>query len=321
MTLRRLLLLAKLLMSIGLVWYVAAKFDLQKGLTGLGNIGAKWLFTTLALYCLQTLLVALRLREFLRVMDARVGLWRSLDATLIGYFFSQTFISFVGGDAMRVYRISRYGVPLAPAAKAIVLDRASGFAAQMLLIVVATPVALPLIEDRFMRVSLLLLVAFGLAAGASTILISRLPESLRSLKALDAIADVSGRVLRRISTPKGAAAFFGYSLAISALNVLIFFSIAKGLNVAIGLVECFALLPPVFLMSMLPISISGWGVREGAAILAFGLLGIAATDALAVSVMFGLGLILISLPGGALWIVTRRGRPTVREGSDAKNQT
>ena len=48
MTLRRLLLIAKVLLSIGLIWYVAAKFDLKEGLTELRNITGAWLFTIFA---------------------------------------------------------------------------------------------------------------------------------------------------------------------------------------------------------------------------------------------------------------------------------
>ncbi len=320
MRLRRLLLIAKVVLSVGLVWYVAARFDLRQGLAGLWNISAAGLFAIFALYYLQLFAVGLRLKEFLEVMGAKISVPRSIDATLVGYFFGQTFISFVGGDAMRVYRISQHAIPLGLTAKAVVLDRASGFASQVLLIVVALPFALPLMQDPAMRLSLVLLVTLALAGAAAVILVSKLPERLRRLRALDAVADVSERVLKRIGTPKGAAAFFGYSIAINLLNIVIFFAIANSLNIALGLFSCLVLLPPVFFMSMLPISISGWGVREGAAILALGLVGIPANQALAISVTFGLGLMLISLPGGILWIVSRRRRPTIREASDAKNQ-
>jgi glycosyltransferase 2 family protein len=319
MTLRRLLLIAKLLLSIGLVWYVAAKFDLQEGLTDLRNITGAWLFAIFALYYLQLLVAGLRFREFLEVMGTQISVFRSIDAILIGYFFSQTFISFLGGDAMRAYRVSQHAIPFVTTAKAVVLDRASGFAGQVLLIVLVLPFALPLVQDGGMRLSLLLLVTLALAGALGVVFVAKLPAGLRRFKAVDAIADVSGRVLRRIGTPKGAAAFFGYSLAISLLNIVIFFAIAKGLDIPLGILQCLILLPPVFFMSMLPISISGWGIREGAVILALGLIGIPATQALAASVTYGLGLILISLPGGAIWVITRRKRPTIREADDAKN--
>jgi glycosyltransferase 2 family protein len=55
------------------------------------------------------------------------------------------------------------------------------------------------------------------------------------------------------------------------------------------------------LVQAVPISIAGWGVREGFFVAAFGLTGVAAPHALAVSILFGLINLLISLPGGAVW--------------------
>ena len=48
-----------------------------------------------------------------------------------------------------------------------------------------------------------------------------------------------------------------------------------------------SIVPAVMLVSMAPISFAGWGVREGAMIVGLGLAGIAAADALAVSVPSG----------------------------------
>ncbi|PNQ96029.1 hypothetical protein C1S70_25715 [Azospirillum argentinense] len=52
----------------------------------------------------------------------------------------------------------------------------------------------------------------------------------------------------------------------------------------------------------LPISLNGWGVREGAFVAGFALYGLGATDALALSLMIGLSVTLSSLPGGLLWL-------------------
>jgi hypothetical protein len=319
MKLRHLLLIAKIALSVGLVWYVANKFDLRQALGQLRSMAPVWLLAIFSLYYLQLVAAALRLREFLGVMGAAVGLVRCIDAALIGYFFSQTFISFVGGDAMRIYRISQSGTSLATTMKAVVLDRASGFAGQVLLILLVLPFAIPRIEDPKMRLSLVVIVLAALFGALAMVLAAMLPHAWRRFKPVNALADVSARVLRRISTPKGAAAFFGYSLVINLLNIVIFYALAQGLSVSLTFLDCLVLLPPVFFISMLPISISGWGVREGAAILALGLAGVPATAALAISVSFGIGLILVSLPGGALFVLTRRRRPTLREASDAKN--
>jgi glycosyltransferase 2 family protein len=61
------------------------------------------------------------------------------------------------------------------------------------------------------------------------------------------------------------------------------------------------MVPLVVLLTMLPISIAGWGVREAAMVAAFGYVGVDAPGALALSVAFGLVQVAIGLPGGLWW--------------------
>ena len=54
-------------------------------------------------------------------------------------------------------------------------------------------------------------------------------------------------------------------------------------------------------MTVVPVSIAGWGVREGAMVVAFGFINVPAGAAFAVSVLFGLTLAAASLPGSLFW--------------------
>lgn len=321
MTIGRVVFFVKLALSAGLVWYVAGKFNLQQALVQLGNLTPGWIILIVGVFYTQLAIAALRFREFLGVYGVDFGVGLAVDATLLGYFFSQTFISFIGGDAMRVLRARRSGVPLKISAKAVILDRASGFASQVVLMLLVLPFALPRIADPAMRYSLMLLVGGALAGGLAVLVATRLPRIFRQFRIFDIIADVAGRVLRRITTPRGFTAFFGYSLLIALCNCFLYFIIASALGSDLALLDCLVLLPPVFFMSMLPISVSGWGVREGATIVALGIASVPASEALAISVAYGLSLILISLPGGVLWLFFSRNRSvTVQEISDAENK-
>ncbi len=317
---RHALLAAKLIFTAGLLWYVASKFDLQEALAQLRNMDAGWMLLLLGIFYVQLGLGALRFREFLRVLGTELDVARAIDASLIGYFFSQTFISFVGGDAMRVLRASQSGISLQIAAKAVILDRASGFAGMMVLILAVLPFTLPRIIDPAMKLSLLLMIAVAVAGAIAVLLAARLPQAFRRFRLFDAVADVASRVLRRITSPRGFAAFFGYSVAINFLNIVLFFLIGTALGIFLDFRDCLILLPPVFFVAMLPISVSGWGIREGVAILALGLAGVPAAQALAISVGYGLGLILISLPGGILWLFVRKKRNPTEESRDAEDQ-
>ncbi len=78
--------------------------------------------------------------------------------------------------------------------------------------------------------------------------------------------------------------------------------LALALDIRVTWLDCLALVPPVMLITTLPISIGGWGVREVAMTVAFGLIGIAQNDAGALSILVGLAGLAVSLPGGVLWL-------------------
>lgn len=67
--------------------------------------------------------------------------------------------------------------------------------------------------------------------------------------------------------------------------------------------------PVIFLIALIPVSFAGWGLREVGAVWLFGMVGIAKESALAMSVCFGLLLVLAGLPGLMLFLhrsLTRR---------------
>ena len=79
--------------------------------------------------------------------------------------------------------------------------------------------------------------------------------------------------------------------------------LATALQLSLRPLEIFLLLPLVLLMSLLPVSIAGWGVRETAMVGALSFVAVAETDALLLSVLFGLIVMVIGLPGGFLWLL------------------
>jgi hypothetical protein len=62
------------------------------------------------------------------------------------------------------------------------------------------------------------------------------------------------------------------------------------------------------LVSMLPISVGGWGLRESAAVLLFAPLGVDAAHAMAVSVIFGLVLTVLGAFGAIIWTASAHSR-------------
>jgi len=237
-----------------------------------------------------------------------MGLYIAYKSTLIsvfiGYFFSQTMISFVGGDAMRIFYTSRSGEKISQITKAVVLDRLSGFAGQVLQLGLILPFLLPILPNKSIQMWLLIIVAFSFTLALAIIAFGTNKHLLNRSEILSKISNYSKRILDRLYTGKGMFIFIGLSFAIALMNCFAYYVIGKALNIQLTLTDILILTPPVFFLSMLPISISGWGVREAATVMMLGIAGISSHDALSISIVFGLSLLLISLPGGILWLIS-----------------
>ena len=94
----------------------------------------------------------------------------------------------------------------------------------------------------------------------------------------------------------------GVSLVLLCLLTNLNLSVAslwlgKSLGLTLTFLDYVVFIPIVTLITTLPISIGGWGVREGATVVLFGALGVVSHNALAFSVLFGLVIAVSSLPG------------------------
>ena len=69
-------------------------------------------------------------------------------------------------------------------------------------------------------------------------------------------------------------------------------------------------MPLVSLVTFLPVSVAGWGLRESSMVVALGLIGVPSAEAFSLSVLFGLVVMASGIPGGVLWLISkRRGKP------------
>ena len=93
--------------------------------------------------------------------------------------------------------------------------------------------------------------------------------------------------------------------AVQVLNVAAMQVCASGMGIALDPGVALVIVPAVMLVSMAPVTFAGWGLREGAMIVGLGLAGVSASDALATSVAFGLLLVVLGVPGAALWLARR----------------
>ena len=199
---------------------------------------------------------------------------------------------------------------MARAAAAVIVDRLVALAILALLIAITLPLFFHRIADGWARLVVTAIAAAGLIG---TLVLWRLGDAItRALTRRLWTRFVGGLLedLRDVSfAGRSSVGVIALSFAVHVMVAGVVYLTAGALGMAIAPVDCLLLVPPIILFTMVPISLAGWGVREGAMVVGFGLVGVSAADALALSVAFGLVNAVSGLPGGLLWLIGERRLP------------
>ena len=313
---RRAFLALKLAATVAALVLVVRLVDPAAMMERARNSDPRLLGLALALMLLQIPLVGLRWRLIVRAMsDERAFVpppMKFQEITWIAQFFGQV-LPFVAGDGLRVIFLREAGATLRVAFKSTLLDR--GVAA-LALFVIALPAAL------FSRVlaaagaflpPVVLFIAAGLvgavAALACADLIHRAGARWRALGAVaETVRDLRDILLSRTHAPR----IVGLCFAVHGISIVVFWLLARGQDLPFGLADAVAIVPLVLLVSLGPIAVGGWGLREGFVVALLGAAGIGAEDALLLSLSFGTMVLAAALPGVAVLALSARtgGRPT-----------
>ncbi len=309
-TLRNLLLAAiKLAVTGLLVWYVTTKIDISSALVHLKNLSGVIAIAVVAVLISGFAVAGYRLRPILGMFGERCSFLTGFQAMWIGTFFGQALVTFLTGDAVRIWWIMRLGIGLRTAASAILIDRAIGFIALMVLVLLALTPLLDLTGDMVMRTGLLSVALTGTGAIAAFFVLGRMvPERLRQSPYIGFLADLASASRHALAAPRESVFAFVLSAGTQLIMVLAVFILARAFGLDVGYYQCLIVVPAVVLISMMPIFVAGWGAREFLMVQAFGLMGFAADKVLAVSITFGLAMMVASAPGGVLWLIKRRAK-------------
>jgi uncharacterized membrane protein YbhN (UPF0104 family) len=294
---------AKILISAALLYLALRKVDISDLLSRLGFTSAGWIALALAVTLLQVFAGAMRWREISDDCGASLSVAQAVRYCMIGSFFNQTLPSSIGGDAMRLWLVGRGPAGWRAAAYSIFVDRAIGLIALALLIAASLPWSYRLIGDPQGRLALLFVDLVALAAAGGFLLLGRLHwhwlGRIRAVHHLRACSIITNRAI--FNRERWSKIAF-LSLLIHILAVVIAWCVVKAIAAPILFSEIFLLVPPVMLITMLPISIAGWGVREASMALAFGYAGLATSEGINVALLYGAVFFVVGALGGLVWI-------------------
>jgi glycosyltransferase 2 family protein len=245
---------------------------------------------------------ALRWHVVLAAETASPGPWTLLKIVLVGLFFNQVLPTGVGGDAVRAWRCHRLGIGVAAAIRSLVLDRVSGYLVMVVLFAAGLPVLLRALTEPGQGYGVVLLLGVALCGLFALFLMDYLPQRLLRFRLVAELAALSREGRRLFARPARSAAIVSLSAATVGFAILGVMLVANSLGVNLPFLAWLAIVPPVTLIQLVPVSLAGWGVRELGFVVVLAGFGIPAEAALAASLLLGLCLIAVGLPGGLLWL-------------------
>ena len=247
-----------------------------------------WLFLlSSALYVLMSWIVALRWRILL---DGRYRVSRLFSLHMIGNFFNTILPSSMGGDAVKAYYLYRESKQAGTSFGSVFLDRYMGLLARLVLGLASCAIAFPQLKTIGMQWAIpALFVAFT----AGTLIVLRLRIGGR----FDAVSAFYDYVRDRLENRQVLLKTFLLSLVIQTLLILMVATSAWSIGQILSFAELFVLVPIIMTLMIIPLSISGFGVREGAFVLLFSLTGIPPAVSVSISFLWFLATAAASLIG------------------------
>jgi uncharacterized membrane protein YbhN (UPF0104 family) len=277
-----------------LVWRMVDGAEVAARLRGLRP---GWVVVAVVLLLGQTVLSALRWR----LTAAQLGHQMSRRLALREYFLAQVVnLALPGGvlgDAGRAVRAGAVA-GVERAGQAVVFERLAGQAALMVVVLgAALGVSLApggIVLPRAVLVGLAIAAAVLLAAG---ILVATVGARWARLAAW-LMAAMQAVFAREVWQKQVVL-----SIGTVAANLLAFAACAAAVGVMLPLGGVLVILPLVLFTMLVPLTIGGWGLREGAAVVLFPLVGATGAEGFAASAAFGVVFLLTSLLGMALWLL------------------
>jgi len=305
----------KIAISVALIGWLSYGIDGTALAAGLSRASLKSLVTAFVVLFALSAIQAYRWVLVAHAMGVALRFPVAWSIVLIGLFFNQTLPSSIGGDAARVWRLRRAGVQVGLSIRTVVLDRLVALLALLVIVAAGLPALLDWIGDQPLRWAVPALLVLGFC-GFFCLLMIDTPAVRRwlgrsSMKQVQLLGRGAHSVFLRPFCLLPALSLSVFIHAVVCASVLL-------IGIDIGLQASFwqilVLFPPVLLLSMVPFSVAGWGVREGAMITALGLIGVPAATAFTVSILYGVVMVVVGLAGGIVWLATGKQQP-VPDGS------
>jgi uncharacterized membrane protein YbhN (UPF0104 family) len=293
----------KAAVTVGLLLLIFRSVDSEEASASLVAISPRYLMIALLLQVASTVVAASR---WFLIMS-RIGFSQPYFFYMKSYFkgalFNQGLPTSIGGDGLRILDCSSGGESAENAFYGVFIDRIIGLAGLLLLNITALALNHSMLPKNVYYPLLIILI--GMTVGLVLLFFLRKFRFFTAGRYLGYLGRLSERYFQVYSTVQSISLQLGLSVITHLLTMTAYFIIGRGVGLDFPLQVYLVLVPPVILLTILPVSLAGWGVREGAMVGFFLLVGADKSRVLTFSILYGLVALVASLPGLAVYLTQK----------------
>ena len=293
----------RILATAGLVWLVVRNIEWQELGRVFRTLDWRWWAGGMAVAITAHTLAGIRWAGLARPIGFRLSYFSFVRRFFEGVFFSLCLPTSIGGDVVKAYRLADSSSGRLLAACTVLADRLTGLSA--LVVLAATTLAavqfgLGLPASLALAVALVAGVIGGLVLSISSLdwLLSRVPF-------LHAARSFVAKLLPYQQRPKLLARAVGWSVLIQIGFVCCVMLMARGMGLPVPTRAWFYTVPLVSLATVLPISISGVGIREVGFVHLLAEYGVTEEQAIALGMLWFMAQVGNGMLGGVSFLLDR----------------
>jgi uncharacterized membrane protein YbhN (UPF0104 family) len=294
----------RLTVSAALLGWLAWQTDWPRVGAAFAGLRLEWWLVAAALLVVAQIVSALRWQLLARPLGLDRPLPHMVGYYFIGMYFNLLLPTSVGGDVVRAWYLAGGPGQRLRAFLTVFLDRLSGLWVLLVLAclgVLLSPLELPA------------WIAWGVWSCAAAGLVGSLLLPLLA-RYHDRVPGKVQRLALALRSFPGARVLVWpivLSVFVQVASVVMVWLIGEALGAPVPASYYWVLVPMVSLLTLLPVSVNGMGVREGATAVLLGPLGIATETAVTLAFLWFAVSAAVSLVGGVVYLCGRFERPVI----------
>lgn len=291
----------RICLGLSLLLILLVYFDFSAIVENLRSIEPGFVFLAITILTLQFLLALTRWVFVLRTQGIPVTFKQSLSIYGIGALANLVLVTSIAGMSVRTALLVRTHTSISAALASVAAERIAAILGLSLAGAFGAVFAFPYFKAYLNLFEFPAYLELAAIAG----LVVLVSAAIMALRRFEVIRKFAGQIGLAFSSASTVLLLAGVSVGIVLLGFSGVAILAHGMKLDIDALFFVSVMPAVVLVTSLPISIGGWGVREGAMVAGLALFSIPGEAAVALSISYGLtGLLVTVVLGGLLAFLT-----------------